>query len=105
MIKALKAPIIAVFCGLVTLAVPATSALGAGAEAVDRSSLRVCADPHSLPFSNNQGDGYENKIAELIGAKLGVPVRYTWFPQTIGFRAKHAARPPMRLGDRRTTWI
>ena len=85
MIKALQAPIGALLCGLVGLTLPATSAIGAGAEAVDRSSLRVCADPHSLPFSDKQGDGYENKIAELLGAKLSVPVRYTWFPQTTGF--------------------
>jgi quinoprotein dehydrogenase-associated probable ABC transporter substrate-binding protein len=54
-------------------------------EAVDRSALRVCADPSNLPFSNRAGEGYENKIAELLAAELGVPVRYTWFPQVTGF--------------------
>ena len=55
------------------------------AEAVDRSTLRVCADPANLPFSDRSGEGFENKIAELLAAKLGVPVRYTWFPQATGF--------------------
>jgi hypothetical protein len=54
-------------------------------EAVDRSALRVCADPGNMPFSNQKGEGFENKIAELIAAELGVPVRYTWFPQATGF--------------------
>ena len=60
-------------------------ALAAGAEAVDRSALRVCADPNNLPFSNEKGEGYENKIAELLAKELGVPVRYTWYPDTMGF--------------------
>ncbi|MGD9511201.1 MAG: quinoprotein dehydrogenase-associated putative ABC transporter substrate-binding protein [Geminicoccaceae bacterium] len=51
---------------------------------VDRSALRVCADPSDLPFSNQAGAGFENKIAELMADKLGVPLAYTWFPQTIG---------------------
>lgn len=54
-------------------------------ELVDRTTLRVCADPADLPFSNDQGQGFENKIAELVAAKLGVPLAYTWFPQTTGF--------------------
>jgi quinoprotein dehydrogenase-associated probable ABC transporter substrate-binding protein len=52
---------------------------------VDRSALRVCADPNNLPFSNQKKDGFENKIAEVMGAALGLRVDYTWFPQIIGF--------------------
>lgn len=52
---------------------------------VTRQALRVCADPANMPFSNTAGEGFENKIAELIAAKLGVPVEYTWFPQATGF--------------------
>jgi quinoprotein dehydrogenase-associated probable ABC transporter substrate-binding protein len=55
------------------------------AEAVDRSALRVCADPNNLPFSNDKGEGFENKIAELLAAELKVPVRYTWYPDSVGF--------------------
>jgi len=61
------------------------SALAASAEAVDRSALRVCADPANLPFSNDKGEGFENKIAELLAKELGVPVRYTWYPDSMGF--------------------
>lgn len=61
------------------------SAAAATGEVVDRSKLRVCADPGNLPYSNDKGEGFENKIAELIAADLGVPLEYTWFPQTIGF--------------------
>jgi quinoprotein dehydrogenase-associated probable ABC transporter substrate-binding protein len=52
---------------------------------VDRSELKVCADPNNLPFSDEKKDGFENKIADLIGAELGLKVDYTWFPQVIGF--------------------
>ena len=55
------------------------------AEAVDRSALRVCSDPASLPFSDKNGGGFENKIAELFAAKLGVPIKYTWYPNSTGF--------------------
>lgn len=47
--------------------------------------LRVCADPNNLPFSNKKKEGFENKIAQLIAGELGRPLRYTWWPQTIGF--------------------
>ena len=54
-------------------------------ELVDRSELKVCADPNNLPFSDEGKDGFENKIAELIGDELGLKVDYVWFPQVIGF--------------------
>jgi quinoprotein dehydrogenase-associated probable ABC transporter substrate-binding protein len=52
---------------------------------VSDTHLRVCADPANMPFSNEAGEGFENRIAELVGEKLGLPVRYTWFPQATGF--------------------
>lgn len=55
------------------------------ADLVDRSAFRVCADPGNLPLSSQDGSGFENRLAELFAAKLGVPVEYTWFPQVIGF--------------------
>lgn len=67
------------------LAVPAAARQASMGELVDHSALRVCADPSNLPFSNDQGEGFENEIAELIGKRLGVPVRYTWYPQSMGF--------------------
>ena len=77
------------FCGVcLALAAAAGAADTAGAatgEVVDRSKLRVCADPGNLPYSNDQGEGFENKIAEIIARDLDLPLEYTWFPQTIGF--------------------
>jgi len=47
--------------------------------------LRVCADPNNLPFSNDKGEGFENKIAELIAKDLGATIGYTWWAQRRGF--------------------
>jgi quinoprotein dehydrogenase-associated probable ABC transporter substrate-binding protein len=52
---------------------------------VDHSELKVCADPNNLPFSDEKREGFENKIAELMGAELGLKVDYAFFPQVIGF--------------------
>jgi quinoprotein dehydrogenase-associated probable ABC transporter substrate-binding protein len=59
--------------------------LGASAELVDPDVFRVCADPNNLPFSNQKGEGFENKIAELLAQKLNEPTSYTYYPQVIGF--------------------
>ncbi len=50
-----------------------------------QSALRVCADPNNLPFSNEQGQGFENKLAELIAAKLDDKLEYTWWTQRKSF--------------------
>ncbi|MFT3730712.1 MAG: substrate-binding domain-containing protein [Hyphomicrobium sp.] len=55
------------------------------ADLVNRRELRVCADPADLPFSNQKGEGFENKIANIIGDELKIPVVYTWFPKATGF--------------------
>jgi len=47
--------------------------------------LRVCADPNNLPFSNERLEGFENKIAVLIGEELHADVTYTWWAQRRGF--------------------
>jgi quinoprotein dehydrogenase-associated probable ABC transporter substrate-binding protein len=54
-------------------------------ELVDPKVFRVCADPHNLPFSNEAGEGFENKIAELFARKLDKGLAYSWFPQSVGF--------------------
>jgi quinoprotein dehydrogenase-associated probable ABC transporter substrate-binding protein len=54
-------------------------------ELVDPKVLRVCADPRSLPFSNDKSEGFENKLAELVAAKLGKSLAYVWYPQATGF--------------------
>jgi len=51
-----------------------------------RSELRICADPNNLPYSNQNKEGYENKIAKLFANKLGnIPIVYAWYPMTVGF--------------------
>jgi quinoprotein dehydrogenase-associated probable ABC transporter substrate-binding protein len=54
-------------------------------ELVDPKVLRVCADPRNLPFSNEKGEGFENKLAELFAAKLQKKLDYMYFPQATGF--------------------
>src|ERR1700724_1115240 len=54
-------------------------------ELVDPKVLRVCADPRNLPFSNQKGEGFENKLAELLAAKLQKKLDYMYFPQATGF--------------------
>ena len=48
-------------------------------------TLRVCADPNNLPFSNERREGFENRLADLIAADLGARVEYTWWAQRRGF--------------------
>lgn len=47
--------------------------------------LRVCADPNNLPFSNARGEGFENRLAELVAKDLGMRVEYTWWAQRRGY--------------------
>jgi quinoprotein dehydrogenase-associated probable ABC transporter substrate-binding protein len=54
-------------------------------ELVDPKVLRVCADPRNLPFSNQKGEGFENKLAELFADKLRKKLDYLYFPQATGF--------------------
>jgi quinoprotein dehydrogenase-associated probable ABC transporter substrate-binding protein len=54
-------------------------------ELVDPRVLRVCADPRNLPFSNEKGEGFENKLAELFAEKLQKKLDYMYFPQAAGF--------------------
>src|SRR5450631_404510 len=46
----------------------------------DLKSLTVCADPGNMPLSNDKGEGFENKIAQVIGAAMGTGVQYYWRP-------------------------
>jgi quinoprotein dehydrogenase-associated probable ABC transporter substrate-binding protein len=54
-------------------------------ELVDPNVLRVCADPRNLPFSNDKGEGFENKLGELIADKLHKKLDFVYFPQAVGF--------------------
>lgn len=80
----------AILWGMAALFVTATSSLTARAELpssreVGLTAFKVCAAPHNLPFSNRAEEGFENKIAKLMAADLGLPLSYVWMPQSVGF--------------------
>jgi quinoprotein dehydrogenase-associated probable ABC transporter substrate-binding protein len=54
-------------------------------ELVDPKVLRVCADPRNMPFSNEKGEGFENKLAEFLAQKLSKKLDYAFYPQATGF--------------------
>jgi mxaJ protein len=70
---------------IIVITIAIIVAIQADASPGDRDTLKVCAPPSNLPMSNRNGEGYENKIAELLARKLGLPLEYEWFPQRIGF--------------------
>jgi mxaJ protein len=81
---------------------PASSALllaiavlpPAASVAAEREALRVCADPNNMPFSNRAGEGFENKLAEMVARQFGKTVSYTWWAQRRGF-----IRHTLKTGD------
>src|SRR5262245_20770414 len=80
--------IIAALLGIAvgTLAAPAARAAeGHRSDLVNRLALRECAYPANMPCSNEKGEGFENKSAEIVAAVLNVPIEYVWFPQATGF--------------------
>lgn len=64
---------------------PLAAACAPRAEARPERTLRVCADPNNLPFSNQRLQGFENEIAALVAREMGADVRYTWWAQRRGF--------------------
>jgi mxaJ protein len=52
---------------------------------VSERVLRVCSDPNNMPFSNAEGEGFENALAELVAEELDARVAYTWWAQRRGF--------------------
>jgi mxaJ protein len=55
-----------------------------GADSEDRV-LKVCADPNNMPFSNQNREGFENRIADVLGKATHSRVEYTWWAQRRGF--------------------
>jgi len=55
------------------------------ADDAPRKAFRVCKDPNNLPFTDAGGQGFEDKIAALFAAQLGLPVETYTFPQRLGF--------------------
>lgn len=69
-----RLPLLLVFSAALALGSLASSRM----QADDPGPLRVCAERHNMPFSNTNGDGFENKLVELIAAELGRPLDYIW---------------------------
>jgi len=74
------------------LSLGAALSLTAGAAAQELRStlptpgvLRVCADPDNMPLSNQNGEGFEQKIAELIAKEWNAKLEYAWWPVRRGF--------------------
>lgn len=65
------------FVGLVSL--------GLGSCTLRQRTLTACADPNNLPFSNRAGQGFENKLAQLIASDLHAQLRYMWWAQRRGY--------------------
>jgi mxaJ protein len=51
-------------------------------------TIRVCADPDNMPLSNQRGEGFEQKIAELIAKEWNAKIEYAWWPVRRGFFAR-----------------
>ncbi|MDX2192090.1 MAG: quinoprotein dehydrogenase-associated putative ABC transporter substrate-binding protein [Gemmatimonadales bacterium] len=93
--RALRARVAALLaCTAALLALPAPAEAQEMAEKLRTSeltrsrsqdALRVCADPDNLPFSNQAGEGFENRIAELIAKAWDRRVEYAWWPVRRGF--------------------
>jgi mxaJ protein len=74
------------FAAVAALVLCAAAAPAAAQDkAPERKALRVCQDPNNLPFSNTKGEGIENRIADVFGKALGLPVTYYSFPQRLAF--------------------
>jgi mxaJ protein len=59
--------------------------LALGTAGAAQRELRVCADPDNLPYSHENGTGFENRIAAIVADELGATLTYTWFPQRRAF--------------------
>jgi len=64
-----------------SLACRSLSLLLAAGALLPATTLRVCADPNSLPFSNNRSEGIENRLSQIVARDLGVQLELVWWPQ------------------------
>jgi len=80
----LATAIVWLWIGMASAVTPAM-AQDTAVAADEGATLRVCADPNNLPFSDQGGTGFENKLAELVAHELGREVTYTWWAQRRGF--------------------
>lgn len=75
------------FLGILMLGC-ATAAVASTGTAENSGTLRVCADPNNLPFSNRAQQGFENRLADMVAKDMNMQVSYFWFPQRKAFFRK-----------------
>jgi quinoprotein dehydrogenase-associated probable ABC transporter substrate-binding protein len=57
---------------------------GVAVAAVAAGELRVCADPQNLPYSREDGAGFENRVMQVVARELGAPLAMVWLPEGRG---------------------
>jgi len=67
------------------LLIASVAIVAARGNADEPRALRICADPDNLPFSDKEGEGFENRIATLLAGDLGMKVEYFYWPHRRGF--------------------
>ena len=67
------------------LALATASVLIGSCNLVPQRALTACADPNNLPFSNKAGEGFENKLAQMIASDLHAKLNYVWWAQRRGY--------------------
>lgn len=86
---------VAALASVASVAMAATPDTPAETQPKKPAPLRVCSDPNNMPFSNQQEEGFENALAELVADALGRNgVEYYWHPQRRGF-----ARRTLKQGN------
>lgn len=53
-----------------TLYLLSIACLLSGAALADETALKVCTATDEMPYSNEKGEGFENKLAQLLGTEL-----------------------------------
>lgn len=59
--------------------------LTAGVRAGEPRTVRFCVEPNNLPFSNQRGEGFENKLAVMLAEELQAEPRFVWWAQRRGY--------------------
>lgn len=60
----------------------AAAALGSCGQ---QRTLTACADPNNMPFSDQAGQGFENKLSQLIASDLHARLKTIWWAQRRGY--------------------
>src|SRR5262245_35316952 len=85
LLTTLGLPILVLLAGLDSARAQTNESGDLSIELVDPKVLRVCADPRNMPFSNEKGEGFENKVAALFAEKLQKRLGCAYYPGAGGF--------------------